>query len=323
MSPQRQTLRRTSHDALSADIAAMRAFTRFYTRLVGVLQEGLLDSPFTLAESRVLYELANRESPTAAALGIDLGLDEGYLSRILRSLDKRGLIVRVTSEADARQRHISLSAAGRKAFARLDAKSHDQVGAMLGALPEPERKRLIGAMTLVRRSLGDESITARSPQPPYSLRPHRPGDMGWVIHRHGVLYAQEYGWDERFESLVATVAADFVDHFDARRERCWIAEREGAIVGSVFLKRKSNTVAKLRLLYVEPNTRGLGIGRHLVRECITFARAVGYRKITLWTNAILHAARHIYEGEGFQLVEEEMHELFGPKLLGQTWELTL
>lgn len=309
--------------ALDADIAAMRAFTRFYTRVIGVLQEGLLDEPFTLAESRVLYELANREAPTAAELGGELGLDEGYLSRILRTFDRRGLITRVTSNADARQRHISLSASGRKAFARLDTKSHQQVGTLLERLAPAERARLIESMNLVRRSLGDHDESVRAMLPPYTLRPHRPGDMGWIVHRHGVLYAREYGWDERFESLVAKVVTDFVDEFDVRRERCWVAEREGAIVGSVFLKRKSATVAKLRLLYVEPETRGLGIGRHLVRECIAFARAVGYRKITLWTNSILVAARRIYEAEGFQLVEEEKHQLFGPELIGQTWELAL
>lgn len=309
--------------ALDDDIAAMRAFTRFYTRLIGVLQEGLLDEPFTLAESRVLYELANREAPTAAELGGELGLDEGYLSRILRAFDRRGLITRVKSNADARQRHISLSAGGRKAFARLNAKSHDQVGELLAPLSPEERKRLIESMGFVRHALGDHDERTRTAQPPYTLRPHRPGDMGWIVHRHGILYAREYGWDERFESLVAKVVADFVDEFDVRRERCWIAEREGAIVGSVFVKRKSATVAKLRLLYVEPETRGLGIGRHLVRECIAFARAVGYRKLTLWTNSILVAARRIYEAEGFHLVDEQKHHLFGPELVGQTWELTL
>ena len=305
----------------------MRAFTRFYTRLAGVLQEGLLDSPFSLAEVRVLYEIANRPAPTAAEIGSALGLDEGYLSRILRTLDRRSLITRERSSSDARQRHITLSVGGRRAFAQLDSRSNEEVRALLARLDEDGRAKLIAAMRSAMRLLedgsADDTRTERASQPPYTLRPHRAGDMGWIVHRHGVLYAREYAFDERFEALVAKVVADFIDEIDAKRERCWIAEREGEVVGSVFLKRKSASVAKLRLLYVEPSTRGLGIGRHLVKECIAFARGVGYRKMTLWTNSILDSARRIYEEEGFQLVDEEPHQMFGPQLIGQTWELML
>jgi DNA-binding MarR family transcriptional regulator/GNAT superfamily N-acetyltransferase len=310
-----------------ADVAAMRAFTRFYTRLTGVLQEGLLDSPFSLAEVRVLYEIANRPSPTAAEIGSALGLDEGYLSRILRALDRRSLISRERSSSDARQRHISLSVSGRRAFSQLNTRSNDEVRALLARLDEDGRMKLIAAMRSVLRLLDDGTANGmraeREAQTAYTLRPHRPGDMGWIVHRHGALYAREYAFDERFEALVAKVVADFIEEFDPKRERCWIAEREGEIVGSIFLKRKNNTVAKLRLLYVEPSTRGMGIGRHLVKECIAFARSIGYRKITLWTNSILDSARRIYEEEGFQLLSEEAHHMFGPELIGQTWELVL
>jgi DNA-binding MarR family transcriptional regulator/GNAT superfamily N-acetyltransferase len=299
-------------------VEAVRRFTRFYTRQIGVLHEGLLNSPFSLAEARVLYELAHRDMPTAAELGTELGLDAGYLSRILRGFVKDGLLAKTPSEQDGRQRFLALTAKGRKAFAPLDRRSRDEVGAMLADLAPAEQARLIEAMRTVETLLGRETAP-----PAYVLRPHRPGDIGWVIHRHAALYAQEYGWDESFEALVAEIGAKFIRDFDIRRERCWIAERDGDIVGSVFLVKQSDTVAKLRLLIVEPAARGLGIGHRLVDECIRFARQAGYRQLTLWTNDILVAARRIYEAAGFRLVLEEKHRSFGHDLVGQNWELDL
>ncbi len=307
--------------AIPADprVDAVRRFNRLYTRRIGALRAGLLDSPFSLAEARLLYELAHRERPAAAELARDLGLDAGYLSRLLRSLERRRLISRERSESDARQSLLSLTAAGRRTFATLDARSNAEVRAMLGKLPDAGQRRLVEAMRDVERLLG----AAPEPKVPYLLRPHRPGDMGWIVHRHAALYAQEYGWDERFEALVATIVAKFIDNFAPQRERCWIAEREGEIVGSVFLVKKAPTVAQLRMLYVEPTARGLGIGRRLVDECERFAREKGYKKIVLWTNSILHAARHIYEAAGYRLVDEEPHHSFGHRLVGQTWALKL
>ena len=300
-------------------VAAVRSFNRFYTRQIGLLDKGYLKSSFSLSEVRVLYELAHRNKPTATELGKDLGLDAGYLSRMLRSFEKRGLIKRQASERDGRQSHLSLTAKGRKAFAPLEARSHDEVAAMLNKLPAAEQNRLVAAMHTIAALLGAQPEA----KTPYLLRPHLPGDMGWVIHRHGVLYAQEYGWDERFEALVAEIAAKFIQHFDSKHERCWIAEKDGAIVGSVFLVKQSDDVAKLRLLLVEPSARGLGIGVRLVDECIHFARQAGYRKITLWTQSILYAARHIYQKAGFRLVHEEQHNSFGFDLVSETWELEL
>ena len=306
-------------DGLDARVEATRRFNRFYTRRIGVLQEGLLQSPFSLAEARVLYELAHREQPRAAELGKELGLDAGYLSRILRGLRKRGLVDRQPSPADGRTNLLGLTRRGKAAFATLDERSRQEIGAMLGALPPRGQARLVEAMSAIEELLGG----ARRPAAPYLLRPHQPGDMGWVVHRHGVLYAQEYGWDERFEGLVAEIVARFVKRFDAKRERCWIAEQDGEIVGSVFLVRQSRTVARLRLTLVEPKARGMGIGTRLVGECIRFARQAGYATITLWTNSVLRAARHIYEQSGFRLVHEEPHTSFGHDLVGETWDLTL
>jgi DNA-binding MarR family transcriptional regulator/GNAT superfamily N-acetyltransferase len=300
-------------------VDVVRRFNRFYTRRIGALRAGLLDSPFSLAEARVLYELAHRERPNAAGLAKDLGLDAGYLSRLLRGLERRRLIRRERSESDGRQSLLSLTAEGHRTFATLDTRSSAEVRAILAKLSDPGQRRLVEAMRDVERLLDG----APEPKVPYLLRPHRPGDMGWVVHRHGALYAQEYGWDERFEALVASIVAKFIDHFDPQRERCWIAEREGEIVGAVFLVSKSPTVAQLRLLYVEPAARGLGIGKRLVDECERFAREKGYRKIVLWTNSILHAARRIYEAAGYRLVKEEPHHSFGHRLVGQTWELKL
>ena len=302
-----------------ARVTAVRRFNRFYTRQIGLLQDGYLKSPFSLSEVRVLYELAHRERPTATELGRDLGLDAGYLSRILRGFQKRGLLKRVPSEHDGRQSHLSLTQRGQAAFAPLNTRSHEDIGAMLAAVPATEQARLVQAMHAIEAILGAQP----EKKVPYLLRPHRPGDMGWVIHRHAAIYAQEYGFDERFEALVARIAAKFIERYDPKRERCWIAEKDGEIVGSVFLVKHSKTVAQLRLMLVEPKARGLGIGARLVDECVRFARENGYRKITLWTNSVLVAARHIYKKAGFRLVHKERHHSFGHALVGETWDLTL
>jgi DNA-binding MarR family transcriptional regulator/N-acetylglutamate synthase-like GNAT family acetyltransferase len=304
---------------LDRQIAAVRAFSRFYTRLIGLLDEGLLKSEFSLTEVRVLYELAHRNGLTASDIGRDLGLDPGYLSRLLKKFETRGLIDRTPSGEDARQAFITLTSAGRSAFAPLNQASYDQVTALLTPLTLPEREKLVGAMGGVRRLLGG----AAAPEPAYILRPHKPGDIGWIAHRQGLLYHREYGWDGTFEALVAEIAAGFVKSFDPEWENCWIAEREGEIAGSVFVVRQSEDVAKLRLLYVEPSARGLGIGQHLVEECIGFAREKGYKTLTLWTNDILTTARRIYEKAGFKLISEDKHHSFGKDLTGQNWDLEL
>ena len=306
-----------------ARVDAMRRFNRFYTRRIGVLREGLLQSPFSLAEARVLYEVAHRDRPAAAELGKELGLDAGYLSRILRGLRKRGLVGRRPSEADGRRSLLGLTRRGRAAFATLDERSRDEVGAMLDRLAPRAQARLVDAMRTIEELLGAPAPAETRSAAPYLLRPHQPGDMGWVVHRHGVLYAQEYGWDETFEGLVAEIVARFAKRFDPKRERCWIAEQDGEIVGSVFLVKQSRTVARLRLMLVEPRTRGMGIGTRLAGECIRFARQCGYRKVTLWTNSVLLAARHIYKQAGFKLVHQEPYHGFGHDLVGETWDLKL
>src|SRR2546430_6211651 len=298
-------------------VAAVRRFNRFYTRQIGLLQETLLRSPFSLTEARVLYELGRHAPTHATALGQELGLDAGYLSRILRDFERGGLLERTPSKTDGRQHVLALTGQGRNAFARLDGASRREIGTLLAQLPTARQQRLVAAMHMIEQLLGAPPQPARPGA--YRVRPHRPGDMGWVVHRHGVLYAREYGWDARFEALVADIVARFIKRYDPKRERCWIAEREGEIVGSVFLVRRSDRVAQLRLLLVEPHARGLGIGARLVRECIGFARRAGYRKIMLWTNDVLHAARHIYEQAGFHLGREERHHSFGHDLVGQTW----
>jgi DNA-binding MarR family transcriptional regulator/N-acetylglutamate synthase-like GNAT family acetyltransferase len=308
-----------SDDDFDRRVGEIRHFNRFWTRQIGVLREGYLESPFSLTEARVLYELAHREETTAGELGEELGLDAGYLSRILGGFEKDGLVHRRPSEADGRRRLLRLTERGREAFAPLDARSRGEIGAMLGGMSEANQERLVGAMRTIEGLLG----VRPEPVVPYLLRPHGPGDMGWVVHRHGVLYTREYGWDEHFEALVAEIVAKFIKQYDPKEERCWIAEREGEIVGCVFLVRESEEIAKLRLLLVEPEARGLGIGSRLVEECIRFARKAGYQKITLWTNDVLDSARRIYEGMGFQLVHEEPHHSFGHDLVGQTWQLTL
>ena len=300
-------------------IATVRRFNRFYTKQIGLLGEGYLETPFSLTEARVLYELAHRERPSATELARELALDQGYLSRILRGFERRRLLTRTRSKSDGRQSHLALTARGRAAFAPLDSRSRADIGTLLARLGPAEQRRLLDAMRTIESLLGGGPTSNE----PYVLRPHQPGDMGWVVHRHGALYAQEYGFDERFESLVAGVVARFVDRYDPRRERCWIAEQDGEVLGSVFLVRRTRSVAQLRLLLVEPKARGLGIGERLVAECVRFARQAGYRKITLWTNSVLRAARRLYQAAGFRRVHHEKHESFGRKLVGETWELTL
>ena len=298
-------------------IAAMRRFTRFYTRQIGLLNEHLYDSPFSLTEVRVLYELAHRPSTTAAELARDLALDPGYLSRILRRFEAQGLLVKTASPRDARQSLLAISARGRKAFAPLETRSERQVGALLERISPAEQERLVAAMDTIHSILEPR----KDGSPTILLRSHRPGDMGWVVYRHGLLYAQEYGYDERFEALVAEIVAKFIQNLDAKRERCWLAERDGEIVGSVFLVKKSKTVAKLRLLLVEPSARGLGLGKRLVSECVRFARQAGYQKITLWTQDELAAARGIYRATGFKLARKEPNAMLNS--IAETWELKL
>jgi DNA-binding MarR family transcriptional regulator/N-acetylglutamate synthase-like GNAT family acetyltransferase len=268
-----------------------------------------------------LYEVANRDHAVAAELTKELGLDAGYLSRILAGFRRRGVIERRASADDARRSEVRLTKKGRAVFASLDARSRDDIGTQLARLPVADQERLVGAMGTVERLLGEPQ--ARSDSGAYVLRGPRTGDYGWVIQRHGALYAEEYRWNEEFEGLVAGIVGKFVEHLDPKRERCWIAERDGENVGCVFAVKQSATVAKLRLLLVEPKARGLGIGKRLVDECITFSRAAGYKRLRLWTNSVLRAARHIYEETGFELVAEESHHSFGKDLVGETWELKL
>lgn len=308
------------HDTVpDAEVSAVRAFNRFYTRQIGLLNEGLLRSEFSLTETRVLYELAHRDHLTASDLIRDLGLDAGYLSRILKKYERRGYLERSPSADDARQSILELTPAGREAFEPLNEASHTEVAAMLAQLSPDLRGELLASMDTVRNLLGETSEA----KVPYIIRPHQPGDIGWIIHRQGLLYHEEYGWDETFEALVAEIAASFVMNFDPKLERCWIAEREGQVAGSVFVVKKTPDTAQLRLLYVDPGARGLGIGRRLVEECIRFARAHGYKTLTLWTNDILVSARRIYESSGFKLVAEEPHHSFGKDLVGQNWDLDL
>jgi DNA-binding MarR family transcriptional regulator/GNAT superfamily N-acetyltransferase len=321
-------------------IQAVRRFNRFYTRQIGVLQEHLVQSRFSLTEVRVLYELAHREHGTAGELCQDLGLDRGYLSRMLQSFETQGLIKTAASKDDRRKVLLSLTASGRKMLAPLERRSSDEVAAMLSKLAPAQQEKLLLAMRDIERLLVQEKVQEKVRQeaqqgplsqagPAYILRSHRPGDMGWVVQRHGALYWQEYHYDERFEALVAGIVAEFVENLDTKRERCWIAEKtpaekDGENVGSVFIVRKSKTVAKLRLLLVEPSARGLGIGRRLVEECVRFAHRVGYKKMELWTQGELHAARHLYEQAGFKLVDKKRHDSFGRKgLVAETWELKL
>lgn len=306
-------------DMIMDSVAAVRRFNRFYTRQIGALQEGHLSSPFSLTEVRVLYELAHRETSTATDLAAALDLDPGYLSRTLQRFRQRRLITQKASPEDGRQRLLSLTALGRRTFEDLDARASQEIQQMLARLSMTDQQRVVEAMRTIEGRLGERD----EPKVPYLLRPHRPGDIGWVVQRHGELYAEEYGWNEEFEALVAKIAAQFIERLDPRRERCWIAEREGERVGCVFLVAKSKTVAQLRLLLVEPSARGLGIGKRLVEECDRFARQAGYRKITLWTQSVLGAARHIYEQAGYRLASEKPHHSFGHDLVAEVWEKRL
>jgi DNA-binding MarR family transcriptional regulator/N-acetylglutamate synthase-like GNAT family acetyltransferase len=306
--------------AAEARIAAVRRFNRFYTQRIGVLRRRMYRSALSLTDVRVLYELAHRKAPTAAELARDLDLDTGYLSRILQSFERSGWIRRTPAEDDARAAHLALTAAGRKAFAPLDRESHDQIAQMLASLSDRDAAVVVDGMALIERLL---QPTATAQPETVVLRPHRAGDIGWIVERHGALYAREYAWDATFEALVAEIGAKFLRDFDPRRERCWIAERNGERVGCVMVVGRSPRVAQLRLLLVEPAARGLGVGQRLVDECIAFARSAGYRRIMLWTNGGLDAARRIYESRGFRLVKEEPHHSFGHDLVGQTFERSL
>ena len=291
---------------------AVRRFNRYYTRQIGVLHEHLLDSDFSLTEARILYELAHRHGLTSADLCRELGLNAGYVSRVIAGFEKKGLLVKTRSIADARAAQLQLTDAGRQTFQSLNDASRREVGAMLDRLPEPAQPQLVSAMREIEALLSERERS-------YILRDPQPGDMGWVICRQAVLYAQEYGWDAQFEALVAEIVAKFIREFDPRAERCWIAEKDGKPVGSVFVVREDEQTAKLRLLYVEASARGLGIGHRLVDECLRFARLAGYKKMILWTNSVLVDARRLYEKAGFKLIEEQPHHSFGEDLIGQTW----
>ncbi len=302
----------------SDDVAAVRRFNRFYTRQLGLLAESMLASPFSLSEARVLYELAHGRDITASDLIRELGLDAGYLSRMLKKFEDQGLIRRAPAEDDARRAVIALTPKGETAFAPLDRGSQEGVVAMLEKVAAPDRPRIVAATKTIARLLGDPAPAAE----PYILRGLETGDAGWITHRQAVIYAREYGWtDPRFEALVAEILSKFITNFDARHERAWIAERDGEVVGSVFISRASPEVAQLRLLYVEPSARGLGLGRRLVDECIRFSRAKGYKTLMLWTHDILVPAVRIYEAAGFKLIKEERHNEFGHDVNGQFWEM--
>jgi DNA-binding MarR family transcriptional regulator/GNAT superfamily N-acetyltransferase len=304
---------------LEQRVGAVRRFNRVYTRRIGVLQENFLNSSFSLAEGRVLYELAHGPQLTATQIAADLGLDQGYLSRILRGFGERGLVSKSSSPQDRRQSLLSLTVKGRLAFARIDQRSQSQITGMIDKLSGTEQKRLVGAMHTIESVLGETP----APEVPYILRPPRAGDFGWIVSRHGALYSEEYGWDERLEALTAEIIAAFIRNYDHRRERCWIAERDGENVGSVLLVKETAEIARLRLLMVESKARGLGIGARLVDEALRFAREARYRSVTLWTHSVLTAARHVYERAGFKLVARREHDEFGKTLVGETWDLDL
>ncbi len=325
--------------ALGQHVDAVRRFNRFYTRQIGVLQEKLLHSPFSLTEGRVLYEIGyhgdtgtpRATAPTAGDLAKALDIDGGYLSRILRRFAKRRLITRTTSVADARHAHLALTRRGEAALVPLQQLARDEVTVMLRHLSPTGRRCVVDAMRLIQTSLGKpgdatvaEAMAAHGRDgQPCTLREHRAGDLGWIVSRQGALYAEEYGWTTEYEALAAEIVAQFLKNFDPTRERCWIAECNAARVGAVMIVKHSDTVAKLRLLHVERTARGLGIGKRLVDECIRFSRTAGYQKITLWTQANLLAARHLYKTVGFTCVAQESHHRFGKDLVAETWELAL
>ena len=302
-------------------IAAVRSFNRFYTRQIGVLRKNFLDSPYTLGEARVLYEIGRRRLPTASDVGRALDLDAGYLSRVLRNFEKSGLIVRTASAHDARRSYLALTVRGKKIMTSLNARSQRDVSTMLGKLEGVDQQRLMAAMNTIETLLGGEHEEAQ--QSAYTLRAPHTGDFGWIVRRHAELYAQEYQWKEPFEGVCAQIAADFLNKFDPKYERCWIAEMDGENAGCVMLAKESPTVARLRLLLVDPKARGLGLGARLTDECIRFARGAGYKKVTLWTHSILTAARHIYAKAGFKLIRSEERTSFGQPVVSEDWEMTL
>ena len=319
-----------------ARIEEVRRFNRFYTREIGVLEQGHLHSEFSLAAVRLLYELAHwndnrKDPPTATDVAREMGLDAGYLSRLLRDLVRRRLVRRAPSPADARQHHLRLTAEGRRVFAELEKRASADIATLLAPLSDGKQRLVIDALRTVHASLsaqprdGAADTVVDTLTPAFIIRPPRAGDLGWVVARHGAVYAREYDWNVEFEGLVARVVSDYVEHHDPEREACWIAERDGENVGSIFLVRHPERagVAKLRLLLVEPSARGLGVGRRLVEECTRFARKAGYHTITLWTNKILVSALRIYAAAGYSLVKEEPHHAFGHDLVSQTWELEL
>jgi DNA-binding MarR family transcriptional regulator/GNAT superfamily N-acetyltransferase len=303
---------------LTDTVAAVRRFNRFYTRAIGVLDRGYLGSPYSLAENRVLYEIAQAEGLTPSAICAALGLDAGYLSRMLARLERDGLLERRRSASDGRSVTLRLTEAGRASFSALNERSAALVEDLIGRLSAPQKRALAGALTSAQ-----DLLEAPAARPPIVLRPHGPGDMGWITERHGVLYGREYGWGRGIEAVTARICADFLDNLDPARERCWVAERGGERMGCVFLVRDTDAVARLRLLLLEPAARGEGLGRRLVDECIGFARAAGYREIVLWTHAVLVAARAIYASTGFELVESHIHDDFGKPEVSETWRLVL
>ena len=313
--------RSAAHRNDDSRIAEVRNFNRFYTRQIGVLRKNFLDSPYSLGEARVLYEIARGNSPTASDIGRALDLDAGYLSRVLRNFEKRGLVRRTASTSDARQSHLTLSPRGRKDFAPLERRSQRDIGEMLGKLSPQDQLRLIAAMNTIQTLLDGQSHAA--PEQSYILRAPVPGDFGWIVKRHAELYAQEYGWGEPFEGVCAQIVADFANKNDPERERCWIAELDGETVGCVFLVADSDSVARIRLLLVDPKARGLKLGARLVDECVALARRTGYKKITLWTHSVLTAARHIYQKAGFKLTRSEERVSFGKPVVSEHWDLEL
>ena len=314
-------------DTTSPHVATVREFSRFYTRRLGTLDEGLLETPWSLTEARVIFELAQAPSTDMAALRTSLALDSGYLSRLLAKFDAAGLIARTASAVDGRRQALALTAAGKRLFRTLNERSNRQVAALLAPLPEPAQEALVGAMRTVMRTLDERTVMRtldeRTAAPAVVLRGLRPGDLGWIVQRHGEVYAREYGWTQSFEALVARIVADYLDRQQPGRENAWIAEVDGQRAGCVFCVRKDDETAQLRILLVEAWARGHGLGARLVDECIRFARDGGYRKLVLWTNDILVAARRIYLAAGFELVSEESHHSFGKDLVGQFWELRL
>lgn len=304
-------------------ITAVRRFNRFYTRQIGVLRKTFLDSPYSLGEARVLYEIASGHSLTARDIGRALDLDAGYLSRVLRNFEKRGMIKRTDSATDARQSHLALSPRGAAAYAPLERRSQRDTRAMLGRLTAAEQARLIAAMQTIETLLGGAPEAEKPNAENYILRAPQPGDFGWIVRRHAEIYAQEYKWLAPFEGVCAQIVADFVNNYDANRERCWIAEMHGENVGTVMVVQDKADIARLRLLLVDPKARGLGLGARLTDEAIRFARQAGYKKMTLWTHSVLTAARHIYQKAGFKLMRSEQHNSWGQPVVSEFWDLDL